>query len=392
MDLFESNKVDLDLLKKRAFNLRWAELPEDVIPLTAADPDYKSAAEISEAIINYCKGQYFSYGPSEGLLEFKESVASFFVTKRNVPVDKDFVLPVDSAAYGIYVTCKTFLQPGDEAIIFDPVDYLFRYAIENVGAKAIPFSIPPNTPEVDFHNLENLITEKTKLICLCNPLNPTGKVFTEDELITLGYIAIKHNVIILSDEIWSDIVYHPAKFVSIASLGKDIRNQTITVTGFSKSYGMAGLRIGLVIAHNEHHYKQILDISLHKSTIHGVNVLSQIGAIAALEKCDYWVEGFVAHTKKMRDLLVQEMNAIPNVSCTAPEGCYVAFINIKKTNKTSQEIYELLLNEAKVAVVPGLEKWFGKGAEGHIRICFATSEVILKEGVSRIKKCLTEKL
>ena len=188
--------------------------------------------------------------------------ASFFVTKRNVPVDKDFVLPVDSAAFGIYVTCKTFLQPGDEAIIFDPVDYLFRYAIENVGAKAIPFSIPPNTPEVDFHNLENLITEKTKLICLCNPLNPTGKVFTEDELITLGNIAIKHNVIILSDEIWSDIVYHPAKFVSIASLGKYIRNQTITVTGFSKSYGMAGLRIGLVVAHNEQHYKQILDISL----------------------------------------------------------------------------------------------------------------------------------
>ena len=94
----------------------------------------------------------------------------------------------------------------------------------------------------------------------------------------------------------------------------------------------------------------------------------------------------------MRDLLVQEMNAIPNVSCTAPDGCYVAFINIKKTNKTSQEIYELLLNEAKVAVVPGLEKWFGKGAEGYIRICFATSEVILKEGISRIKKCLTEKL
>ncbi|MCH2229242.1 MAG: pyridoxal phosphate-dependent aminotransferase [Crocinitomicaceae bacterium] len=389
MHLFDSNKVNFELLKKRAFNLRWAELPDDVIPLTAADPDFKSAPEISEAIIDYCQGQYFSYGPSEGLIGLKKSVASFFVSKRNVPAAYDFVLPVDSTAYGIYLTCKTILNTGDEAIIFDPVDFLFKHSIEKVGAKAIPFSIPPNTTKVDFHKIEHLITDKTKLICLCNPLNPTGKVFTKSELITLGSIAVKYNLTILSDEIWSDIVYHPAKFVSIASLSEEIRNKTITVTGFSKSFGMAGLRIGVIIAHNEQHYKSILDHSMHKSTIHGVNILSQVGAIAALEKCDYWLEEFVNHTKKMRDLLVREINSIPNLSCIAPDGCYVAFVNIEKTNKTSQEVYEILLNEAKVAVVPGLENWFGKGAEGYIRICFSTSEAILKESISRIKKCLT---
>ena len=127
---------------------------------------------------------------------------------------------------------------------------------------------------------------------------------------------------------------------------------------------------------------------MHKYTIHGANILSQIGAIAALEKCDYWLAGFVKNTKKMRDLLVREINAIPNLSCIAPDGCYVAFINIERTNKSSQEVYEILLNEAKVAVVPGLEKWFGKGAEGYIRICFSTSETILLESISRIKKCL----
>ena len=389
MHLFDSNKVNFDLLKNRAFNLRWAELPDDVIPLTAADPDFQSASEISEAIIDYCKGQYFSYGPSEGLIGLKKSVASFFVSKRNVPVKFDFVLPVDSTAYGIYLTCKTLLKKGDEAIIFDPVDFLFKYSVEKVGAQAIPFSIPPNTPKVDFHEIEQLITNKTKLICLCNPLNPTGKVFTKDELLTLGSIAVKYNLTILSDEIWSDIVYHPAEFVSISSLNEEIRNKTITVTGFSKSFGMAGLRIGVVIAHNEQHYNNILEHSMHKSTIHGANVLSQIAAIAALEKCDYWLEEFVNHTKKMRDLLVREINSIPNLSCVAPDGCYVAFINIQKTNKTSQEIYEVLLNEAKVAVVPGLEKWFGKGAEGYIRICFSTSEAIIRESISRIKNCLT---
>lgn len=388
MNLFESDKVNFDLLRNRAFNLRWAELPEDVIPLTAADPDFKSAPEISEAIMDYCKGQYFSYGPAEGLIEFKKSVASSFVAKRNVPVEPGFVLPVDSTAFGIYLTCKTILNAGDEAIIFDPVDFLFKYSVEKVGAKAIPFSIPPNTKKVDFQELEPLITQKTKLICLCNPLNPTGKVFTREELLLLGAIAVKYDLIILSDEIWSDIVFHPAEFVSIASLDEEIRTRTITVTGFSKSYGIAGLRIGVIVAHNEQHYHRILDYSMHKYTIHGANTLSQIAATAALEKCDYWLTGFVNHTQNMRDLLVREINAIPNLSCTAPDGCYVAFVNIQETNKTSQEVYEILLNEAKVAVVPGLEKWFGKGAEGYIRICFSTSEAILLEGISRIKKCL----
>ncbi|MBL4704177.1 MAG: pyridoxal phosphate-dependent aminotransferase [Flavobacteriales bacterium] len=388
MKLFESDKVNLETLRSRAFNMRWAELPEDIIPLTAADPDFKSAPEIAEAIIDYCKEQYFSYGPAEGLPEFKKSVSTFFNTKRNVPVEPDFVLPVDSAAFGIYLTCKTILNPGDEAIIFDPVDFLFRYSIEQVGATAIPFTIAPGSEKVDFEDLEHLITANTKLICLCNPLNPTGKVFAQDELLSLGAIAVKYDLIILSDEIWSDIVYPPATFVSIASLNPQIRNKTITVTGFSKSYGMAGLRMGVVIAHNQEHYLDLVDRSMHKYTVHGASVLSQIGAIAALNSCDYWLEEFVAHTKKMRDILVSEMNAIPGFSCIAPDGCYVAFINIRNTNKTSQEVYELLLKEAKVAVVPGLEKWFGKSAEGYIRICFSTSEDILRESISRIKKCL----
>ena len=389
MDEFNSDKINLDLLRQRAFNLRWAELPDDVIPLTAADPDFKSAPQIAEAIIEYSKGRYFSYGPSEGLPEFKASMATYYHSKHGVPVHPDYVLPVDSAAYGIYMTCKTLLKEGDEAIIFDPVDFLFRFSVEKVGAKAVPFSIPPDTSNVDFEHLEQLISERTKLICLCNPLNPTGKVFTKNELHLLGSIAIKHNLLILSDEIWSEIVYSPSHFTSIASLDDKIRNQTITVTGFSKSHGLAGLRMGVVIAHNQKHYNDLFECSMHKYTIHGANVLSQIAAVAALEKCDDWLKGFVLHTKSMRDLLVEGIDSIPNLSCVVPEGCYVALVNIQNTGNTSQEIYERLLKKARVAVVPGLENWFGKGAEGYIRICFSTSESILSESIERIHNCLS---
>ena len=386
--MFENNTINLELLKRRAHNLRWATVADGVIPLTAADPDFPSAPEISEAICSFAKDRYYCYGPAEGLTDFKESVANYFQVKRNVPVSPAFTFPVDSAAFGIFVTCKTFLSVGDEAIIFDPVDFLFRYSVEAVGATAIPFAIPPNAVKVNFEHLEKLITPKTKMICLCNPLNPTGKVFTKEELTQLGTIACKHNLIILSDEIWSDIIFYPAIFTSIASLDEEIRNRTITITGFSKSYGLAGLRIGAVIAHNQEHFLKLMEVSLHYSTVHGANVLSQIAATTALNKCEYWLNDFLKHLTAMKELVVNELNSIPNFRCIAPQGCYVAFTNISDTNKSSQEMQEFLLNRAKVAVVPGLKQWFGDGAEGYIRMSFATSEEILLEALQRIKFAL----
>ncbi|AWG21252.1 hypothetical protein FFWV33_06750 [Flavobacterium faecale] len=387
--MFQNNAIDFDLLKKRAYNLRWATVPEGVIPLTAADPDFKSAPEIAEAVSKFAKDRYFCYTPPEGLPEFKESIASYFQRNRNVPVQPEFAFPVDSAAFGIYLTCQAFLSIGDQAIIFDPVDFLFRYSIETVGGTAVPFPIPAGTTDLDFEVLEKLITTRTKMICLCNPLNPTGKVFTKQELTTLGEIACKHNLIILSDEIWSDIIFSPAVFTSIASLSEAIRNQTITITGFSKSYGLAGLRIGAVIAHNQKHFDLLMAISLHNSTVHGATVLSQVAATAALNDCGYYLDNFVSHLTKVRTLLVDELNSVPGFNCIAPEGCYVAFTNITQTKKSSQEIYELLLKEAKVAVVPGLKQWFGEGAEGHIRMSFATSEEVLLDAMNRIKKVIS---
>jgi len=386
--MFNDASVNLDILKQRAYNLRWATVPEGVIPLTAADPDFPSAPEIAEALSNFANSRYLCYGPPDGLPFFKESASRFFNEKRRVACSPELVFPVDSAAFGIYVVCRTFLKPGEEAIIFDPVDFLFRYSVETLGGTAVPFAIPPGTNTVDFSGLEKLVTPKTRLICLCNPLNPTGKVFTREELIALGEIAVKHNLVILSDEIWSDITFSPHTYTSIASLGGKIAEQTVTVTGYSKSYGLAGLRIGAVVAPNAAVYSQLMAASLHGSTIHGANVMGQLAAATALNTCGYWLNGFVAHLQNMRDLCVTELNRIEGVHCIAPEGCYVAFANITGTGKSSSDIHTLLLNEAKVAVVPGLKQWFGEGAEGYIRLSFATSEGILSEALKRIRNTL----
>jgi aminotransferase len=383
--MFDPTLIDLPILRKRAYNLRWATVPEDVIPLTAADPDLPCAPQIADAIARFARQRYFCYGPPEGLVEFRESMAGYFQAKRQIPASPGWIFPIDSAAFGIYLVCQAFLSPNDEAIIFDPVDFLFRYSIEAAAARPVAFAIPPGPAPVDFHRLERLITKKTKLICLCNPLNPTGKVFTKEELLRFGELACKHNLIILSDEIWSDIVYPPHTYTSIASLGKEIRDRTVTVTGFSKSYGLAGLRIGALMASNREHYTLLFNASLHKTTVHGANLLSQVAATAALNEGGDWLKDFLHHLHAMRDLCVGKLNAIPGVQCISPEGCYVAFADITGTGLNSGEMQELLFNEARVAVVPGLPEWFGEGANGYVRLSFATSEDILARALARIK-------
>jgi aspartate/methionine/tyrosine aminotransferase len=383
--MFNSSHVDLRILKQRAFNLRWATQPEGVIPLTAADPDFPCAPEITEAISKYIKDRYLSYGPAQGMPALRESIAQYYFNKRSFKINPDYILPVDSAAFGIYLVCKSFLKPLDEAIIFDPVDFLFRYSIETVGAVAIPLSIDPVKQTLDMDLLEQLISPKCKMICLCNPLNPSGKSFTKRELTLIGEFAEKHNLIILSDEIWSDIIFTPNEYVSMASINSAIANRTITVHGFSKSYGLAGLRIGMLLCSNPNYFQLIFQNSLHQSTVHGVNMLSQVAAISALNECGYWLDAFVLHLQKMRNYVVSSMNDIPGISCHLPDSCYVAFPNIIQTNKTSEVLYQYLLDEAKVAIVPGLKQWFGEGAEGYIRICFSTSDEILSEAMHRIK-------
>ena len=384
--LFDPTNIDLKVLAQRAHNLRWAELPAGVIPLTAADPDFPAAEVITEAIARYTSSNYYSYSAAKGYLPFREAMAAYMQTRRSYSVGVEGVLPVDSAAFGIYLTCKTLLNKGDEAIVFDPVDFLFAYSVEAVGGVAVRFPIPAGTDRVDFDSMESLLTPRTKLICLCNPLNPTGKVFTREELLQLAAFAEKHNLYILSDEIWSDIVFQPYSFTSIASLDKAVTDRTITVTGFSKSYGLAGMRLGAVMATDPVLFERLFENSLHSTTIHGVNILAQVAGTAALNEAQDWLAGFIQHLQRMRDLTVSRMNAIPGFHCLSPQGCYVALVDVRGTGLSSADLQARLLKEAKVAVVPGLERWFGPAAAGTIRISFATTEEILTTAFDRIEK------
>lgn len=382
---FADAAVDLAVLRERSFNLRWATLPTDVIPLTAADIDFPVAAEIREAIKAWIDRGYFSYGPAEGLPEFRAAAATMLRTRKGLTnASAEQILATNSAAAGLEIAARFMLEPGAEAIISDPVDFLFQRSVEVAGGTSVRWRCDPATGAVDFDELAKLITPRTRMIGLCNPLNPIGKVWTTQELAKLAELANKHDLWILSDEIWSDIVYGDARHVSIASEQFGVAARTVTVTGLSKTFGLAGLRIGLLHASDEAVVEGLLEASGARSTANGAVTISQAAAVAAWEQGWDWADAFLQHLDAQREFAVRRLREIPGVDLRAPDGCYVLFPSIRRTGRSSEWIAEHLLEHHRVAVVPGAARWFGPGAEGHIRISFATSRAVLEEGLTRV--------
>ncbi|AYZ14257.1 pyridoxal phosphate-dependent aminotransferase [Chryseobacterium arthrosphaerae] len=381
--MFTNNDINFEALKRKAYNGRWATLDDGIIPLTAADPDFRTAPEIEQGIIEYIKDGYLSYGPFSGLPEFKKSVAEHFNRQKNGSFSPENVLAVNSAAQGMFLIASYVLQPGDEAIILDPVDFLFKKSVETVGGKVMLCPVDTSTGEIDFEKMLSLISPKTRLISICNPHNPLGKVYSKETLKRISEIASAHHLWVMSDEIWSDIVYDHKNFHTYSSVSEEARNKSFTVYGFSKSFGIAGLRIGAVLCNDQEVLDDFTEKSNFNSTIEGVSTLSQIAGSVALEKAGPWFKEFLSHLQQNRDLAFHLLKNSEVLEPGLPEATFVLFTKIKN-GMSSDEFAQHVLQQGKVAIVPGSERWFGKGAEGHIRICFSTSQEILEEGINRI--------
>ena len=381
--MFKNTDINFEALKKKAYNGRWATLEEGIIPLTAADPDFRMSKEIEQGIIEYIKDGYLSYGPFSGLPEFKNSVAKNFNEKKGGNFSPENVLAVNSAAMGMFLIAKYILNPGDEAIIFDPVDFLFKKTVDAVGGSLKLCSVDATTGDIDFDMLVSLINPKTKMISICNPHNPVGRVYSKEILIKISEIAAAHDLWVMSDEIWSDIVYDGIEFNTYSSVSEAAKKKSFTVFGFSKSYGIAGLRIGAVLCNDQEILDDFTEKSQFNSTIEGVSTLSQIAASVAIEKAQPWFAEFLAHLQSNRDLAYTMLKNSEILIPNHPQSTFVIFPKINN-GFSSDEFAQHVLKEGKVSIVPGSERWFGKGAEGHVRICFSTSSEILTEGIDRI--------
>lgn len=389
MNYFNNENINLSALKKKAYNYRWAEVPEGMIPLTAADPDYPCAPAIRQAMQEYVSEGYFSYTPKLGLEEFKTAFSDYVKDRKNEEIRPKNVLPVDSAARAMYIIAKAFLKPGDEMIVFDPCDFLFRESCLSAGAKPVyyPAKLDSEKRKMDLSELENYITEKTKMIGLCNPHNPYGLVYTKEELDQIMCLCEKYDLLIMNDEIWSDIVYPDSTFNSIYSLGMERCHRVLSVFGFSKSFGLAGLRIGCVYTTDEEKFKKIIEASDVMSTAGGAASLSQVAAIAAMNDSRKWLDEFILHLTDNRNYAVDYINReIPGLHAYRPKATYLLYVDMKELGMNAFDFVEYLKKESDLAIIPGGHQFFGDQSEGYVRICIATSREILEEGLKRLKE------
>ena len=387
---FTNENIKFDVLRQRAYNMRWAEQDTDVIPLTAADHDFPCAPEVVQALQDYIKEGYFTYTPHRGFPSFKKAIAKAMKERKNEDVNPDFVLPIDSAARGMKVIADAVLQPGDEVIVFDPVDFLFRTSMESAGAKVILFPTNLQSDCVSLEGLEDYITPKTKMLGFCNPHNPMGMLYKKEDLDYLLRLSEKYGFYIMNDEIWSDMIYPECEFTSLLHFGAERNARTLTVYGFSKTFGLAGLRIGCVYTMNQEMYDRVVKASLVDTTIGGIDALSQIAGEAALKYGFPRVDAFRAQIAENRDYALARIEKMPGIKCHKPQATFVLFPDITGTGWDPVDLIDVLKEKYRVALVPGGARFFGPGSEGHIRICLSTSREVLEEGLNRLEACLND--
>jgi len=262
--------------------------------------------------------------------------------------------------------------------------------VDHAGAKKVYSPIDKETREIDVDNVNSLVTPRTRLLCICNPHNPLGRVLNKKELQGLAEIAVDNDITIMSDEIWSDIVYDDRNHIATASLDPETARRTIGLYGFSKTFAMAGLSIGYAVSTDPETLAGLKQRA--PAYFYPVNNVSQAAGKAAYAHAWPWAEAFLEHLQGNRDIAHKRLNEMPGVRCQRPEGTYAIFPDISSHGLTSEEMTRHLLQEAKVAVVPGHGpgfSYFGPGAEGNIRIVYSTTRKILEEALDRIEKTLT---
>ena len=353
----------------------------DVCSMAAGEPDFDTPKAIKDACIQALNDSKVYYTPASGLPELRKLVAKKFTEENNIPCTFEQCVVAPGAKFSVFSAIAALCGPGDEVIIPAPFWLSYPEMVATTGAKAVIVNTKAeNNFELDPAELEAAVTERTKLMILTTPSNPTGAVYSRTKLEAIANIAVKNNFMILADEIYEKLVYDADKpHVSIASLSEEIRNLTITVNGCSKAYSMTGWRIGYLTA-PLWLAKRIIAFQSH--TTSNVTTFAQYGAIAALEgKANADIEAMRQAFAKRRDLIYSLVSTIPGVKCLRPQGAFYLLCDISAFGMGSDEFCTRLLEEEKLAAIP----CSSFGADNMIRFSYACSEELIKKSLGRIK-------
>ncbi len=372
----------LDELAKRR-GLKWEHYGVDVIPMWIADADYGVAPEIKDAMVRAVQEEDLHYPDDAELLEM---MAEKVNRVNGIPVDDDGIYITQGVNPAMWLACRYACEPGDEVVVTDPMYYPFFTAAETAMAKMVHWPLREEEGyRFDIEELKEVITPRTRLIFLCNPHNPTGRVMEREELSAIADLAIDHDLIVFSDELWEDIVYEGRRHVSIASLSPEISERTITVFGFSKAYNISGLQIGYASCTNKEIMKGVK--KMVRGVLRGTTTISKAVARVILSgKVSYYVEEELRFLHRAREYSLERLMGIEGVECNALEGTYLLFPRVASFGRTSEELVEHLLRDGRVAVSSG--SLFGSKGEGHIRVNIGTSPSVLWEALNRIERSL----
>ena len=360
----------------------------DLIHLEVGMPNFDTPLHIKEAAKKALDEGQVHYSDFRGTLAFREALANKVAKANNIKASPDEILVCSGLTHAAFAVCMAAIDEGDEVIVLEPYYPQHINKIELPGGKVVPVPLDKSKGfRIDAKAIEKAITKKTRMIALVNPTNPTGRVFSRSELNALAKIVKKHDLLVMSDEVYEQITYDGHKHISIASL-PGMKKRTLTMFAFTKGYAMDGWRMAYIAA-DKKFMPAILKIT--KNDIAHVNTFVQAGGHAAITRSQKCVRDMVAEDKRRRDVVVKRMNAMPNVSCKAPEGSIYAFPDISATGLTAQQIADEVLHEAHVVVEAGT--FYGPAGEGHLRICFGAEPLErIEEAMDRLEKYFSKKL
>jgi len=358
------------------------KIKEGAIWLSIGQPDFDTPEHIRTAAKEALDEGYTRYPPAKGFDDLRQAIAMKLKTRNNLIVDPDSEVFVSSGAmHAIFNTVLQLVEPGDEVIVVDP-GYDYYSQIRLFGGTPVPVTAhEENKYKVDPADIKKAVTDKTKLLILNTPANPTGAFLEKAIILEIAKIAMEHGVYVLSDEAYEDMVFDGEHF-SIGSVD-GMKDLTVSVFTFSKSYAMTGWRVGYLTAN-----KVIVDEmeKLMEHMLSGVSSVSQRAALAALKGPQDCIGEMVGAYRERRDLVCKLLCEIDGISCVVPESTFYAFPNVSKICGNSWDLARHIIAEQKVGTVPG--SIFGTNGEAHLRISYASSADNLREGLSRVKTAI----
>ena len=362
----------------------------DIIGFGAGEPDFRTPKHIRDAAINAIENESIGYTAASGMESLKKAICDKLKRDNNLEYTQDQIVVSNGAKHSLFNTLSAICNPGDEVIVPNPYWVSYPELVRLVDANPVFVECPEEAEfKYTVEALEAAITDKTKAIILNTPNNPTGTAYKEDDLRAIADLAVKHNIYVISDEIYEKLLYE-GTHTSIASFNEDIKDLTIVVNGVAKAYAMTGWRIGYT-ACNKEIAKAMSNFQSHATS--NPNTIAQYATIEALNGPEETLNEMIKAFKERRDFMVEKINSIENLSCLNPQGAFYVMVNISKLiGKTingkvinnSIDFADYLLDDAKVAVVPGI----GFGNDNYIRLSYATSLDNIKEGLNRIEKAI----